>query len=256
MFKSPEMTPSFKPEAPETKKEKLSDKKVLDVIFIIDIEPQHLDKVTPENIREITEKGEKLLREERAEANDFSAGQPPSEVLKIMNNRSSASHAIQCAVNGAEDFKAFRGRIEDFAKERGIAANEENFSYLRNFLGRHIKMKEVLTGLYEIDIARRFGEAKKDKRFFRQEELNFGNLKEPISDSLKDFKDANKEALEDNSKAQEKIRDLEKKLAEADYKALENDFYEFCQDFSDLIFIDYEQFNADKLKIAVEGLER
>jgi hypothetical protein len=231
--------------AAEKEPEKLGEKEILDIIHIVDWGPMHLDKITPENIKEIIEKGEQLLKERRAETNNSLIGQPssPSEALmEAVIYRSSQSHAIQCPINKIEDFKFFQHYLNQYAAEHKIEKTNENFDYINRFFKRHIEINELLSRLYEIDIARRIGVAKNEEKFFQQEAPLFA--KNLIKKSLAEFEETNKE----------KVEELRTKLQEASYEDFKKDFYKICQSFSQLIFDDFEQFNKENLKKAVKNL--
>ncbi|MDD5606659.1 MAG: hypothetical protein PHN37_02230, partial [Candidatus Pacebacteria bacterium] len=137
----------------EREKQNLSVKEVQEITGIVDLGPQHLDKINLDNIEEIIEQGEKEIKKERQKINSC-LSLSLLEMFQEIQKRSSKSHAIQCSVNSIEDFKMLEKQIN----------NETALTFLK----RHIKMKEILTQLYKIDIMRRIGTAKNEKGVFEK----------------------------------------------------------------------------------------
>jgi hypothetical protein len=246
------------PTPPEEEKEieELSPEEAKDAL-VSGFKKEDLEKITLDNIRETIEKGVEKLREERKEINEYFKDKSPSEILEDLGDRSSMSHTILCSVNGAEDFKAFKERFDLFSVEHKIDKENKDFKYVDSFLERHIRMKELLTELYKINIIKEIGLAKNEEAFFEKEIPNYKNLIAPVENTIAEFESANSEKIEKLPDLQKEIEELKENLHEEDTKILKNIFYEkICQKYSKLIFLDFEEFNEKDLGKAIENLEK
>lgn len=220
----------------EREKQNLSVKEVQEITGIVDLGPQHLDKINLDNIEEIIEQGEKEIKKERQKINSC-LSLSLLEMFQEIQKRSSKSHAIQCSVNSIEDFKMLEKQI--------------NNETVLTFLKRHIKMKEILTQLYKIDIMRRIGTAKNEKGVFEKGLLNLERIKKEIQESINDFEKENRESIQKTGLINV-LKELKQGLLE---KNPEGIFYDkICQNYSELIFSDFELLHEKELEQIIKNI--
>ena len=239
----------------ETEVPEFSNEEVLDVIHVVDTGPKQLEKLTPENIRNVISKGVGILKTERQEIipQDYL---PSRAFLEYLVLRSSQPHAIQCSVNGVEDEKTFLRCLEAYSEEHGIQKEDKDLLFVRSFIERRVKAGEALTKLFGIEISRRIGLAKNDDRFFDQEVPNFYDLVPTIEEGIQKFKEANKGKIEATPGLTAKVDQLENNLKIKDGNVLKEIFYKkICLGLSELTFIDFEEINEDDLARSLTSLE-
>ncbi|MDD5606622.1 MAG: hypothetical protein PHN37_02045, partial [Candidatus Pacebacteria bacterium] len=119
------------------------------------------------------------------------------------------------------------------------------------FLKRHIKMKEILTQLYKIDIMRRIGTAKNEKGVFEKGLLNLERIKKEIQESINDFEKENRESIQKTGLINV-LKELKQGLLE---KNPEGIFYDkICQNYSELIFSDFELLHEKELEQIIKNI--
>lgn len=243
----------FNPERPkiEERGSEMSVKEIDKIISIVDREPDReiMKKVDSENIREIVDRGVDEIRETRKKGNERYVDWNTLDVFNDFKNRFSSSHAVECSVNGAEDSKFLQEKIDlERMRRDGLDGAGE-------FLGEQIKDYELLTKLYQIDIARRVGLIKKKEGFFKEAMRGFIDIRNRLKKRLDNFEKRNKgkEGFSDFKEELEKLREVLNKSEED----LEEKFYEdICQAYSNLIFADFESFNGEEIEIALRGDDR
>jgi hypothetical protein len=113
--------------------------------------------------------------------------------------------------------------------------------------------------LYQIDIARRIGNEKKDTQYFKGQQQNFEKVKQKIGEALVQFDTANKEkffqlAPEKKTALENQLSRLKKSLTVGELESMGSSFYEeMCDPFSVMVVTDYEELNkSDLLHAATE----
>ena len=243
-------------ELKEFKKEEIEEaiERIAVVGDLENLSPDTLAKVNVENIDTILDLGTEKITKERQEINKDTF-KNLEEGMEELSNRSSSAHALLCAVNGKEDFKAFRETVEKFTKEKKTEETDEKILYLKKTAERQIKMEEISGELLKIELKRRIGDLKKDDSFFLRSALQLENSTPKINEILDYFK---KEEIQSKS---EKIKDVTEKIEEnlnliKNKKAdlIKDKFYDFCLDVSKLRFLDFEDLNEEKMKETVKSL--
>ncbi|KKT70104.1 MAG: hypothetical protein UX09_C0057G0001 [Candidatus Uhrbacteria bacterium GW2011_GWE2_45_35] len=117
-----------------------------------------LEMITPENLEQVFKNGLENLRNVRKQSNEVLKNMTvPELVREQQQQRHSRQHKIICAINGAEDGRAFLERISQIKKPETAV--------IEKFLKRHIEMSDLLTELFKIDIFQRTAQIKKEPAF-------------------------------------------------------------------------------------------
>ena len=222
---------------------------------ITDLGLPKLDKITPANMQEIFRQIKKILQRERNKNNNFSSHSRPSEILTQLESRSSEAHALVCSVNWTEDLQAFKKYFDHFVGNHDIEDKDINVQTVHDFLERHIEANELLTTLYEIEVAGRIGQAKKEDDFFGVATLDFGQIKEKLQKSIKDIEEKYPEEIKRNAKIRKTIMKLRTALEQRNMYALQEIFYkDICDTYAILVFF-AEEIDIPNAKEALRALE-
>lgn len=174
--------------------------------------------------------------------------------MLIKSARSEAGHAIQCAVNASVDARQYVSMLD-----RKVFVDTPAANRIKEFFQRHAKFNDILAELYQIDIARRIGNEKKDTQYFKGQQQNFEKVKQKIGEALVQFDTANKEkfsqlAPEKKTALENQLSRLKKSLTVGELESMGSSFYEeMCDPFSVMVVTDYEELNkSDLLHAATE----
>ena len=221
--------------------------------YLEKLSPLVLAKINNQNLNLILNLVEEEISKERKELNkkrykDLEIG---VEEIQI----SAASHMLLCTINSSEDFKAFRDVFEKFVKEKNLAPDNEEITYLRKTLNRYIEIEETLKDLFKIDIKRRIGELKNNETFWEKGFSETKDLIPRIEKILNYFRQ--KEVWSESNDLKdllEKIEEDIKLIKEQKIESIKDKFYNFCWNLSLLGNIDFEKLNTEKIKRVVKNL--
>lgn len=221
-----------------------------------------LDHITPTNLASLLQEAKNRIRgQRRAYVQEIENLLDPSEALRSVCMGSSASHALACAVNGEETFRALRNRVEKLAKERRIGRNNPDLAYTIGFLDRHIEMNNLEAQLFEIDTARRISIVKGDPVYFENALKNYPELTREVSQALDEFERANTQLIRslprsEQEKLTRQISELRQLLSQQDPNVLREIFYDkIINDYTDIVFTNFEILNMDRLKTTFRSLQ-
>ena len=211
-------------------------------------EPQHLEKITPENISSILAMGVERLSAQRKKINEENTKLSPDDFFSTMFDRTSRSHAIQCAVNGGEDYRTMREYVVSKTTEE---ANEKEIIGIFSFLEKAIRQYSLLKQLFLTDIERRIGETKGDSRFWEDAAKKFEGYRQEIKEEVLKFETEYRLFIAENEDMKKIVQELKSGLAEENQESLREIFYEkICGNYSKMVFHSDEAHEEDMHRAA------
>ncbi|HTM68660.1 MAG TPA: hypothetical protein VL426_05150 [Candidatus Binatia bacterium] len=219
-----------------------------------------LDKVTPDNIGDLIDADVRGMVTRRGEANreDFPPGMPAAAVLDKLYRRSSSGHAIQCSVQRAEDCGFLVDRVQGTVRDNGLAADDPDAAVVRAYASRQERQNDLLTRLFEKDVARRIGDLKGDGRFFERAMADFDALADEIHAELAELERDDAALIAQSPDLRQQIDTLSGRLVAArgkDAASLAPGFYgDIAMLYSAIIFQDSER-NEDEVMAAAARLD-
>lgn len=199
--------------------------------------------VNERNLEPILNKASDYLREVRGRRSQHAMqekgweGNLPKHIqdLKLMT---SASHAIQCSVNGAYDLDFLARHMFQAAKDNGTQASNPELQETLSLLKHTRDAQRMMTKLYEVDVARRFGDLNKNPKIFESSLHKFEAVKPKLVEFLRAFRQRNEGGITED--AEKKIESLEQRIAAATPDELKEVLYdEIIRPLSRMIFFDW-----------------
>ena len=172
--------------------QELSPKECLRITNITEssLDSFELDGIYPDNIEEIIKTAKNHLITVRKKYHKNRGEKTIERSWQDMLSSYSKSHRLYCSVNSAFDAEQF-GRF--FLKK--LDPQKPETLFVKIFFERRAQNNQLLTSLFEIDIIRRVGEAKKDQRFIEKSKKLLWELVPKINQSLDDFLNTNADTL-------------------------------------------------------------
>lgn len=223
---------------------------------------EELDKVTRENMAGLIDAEFRRTAEHRRSVNARELpGLLPTALVDLMYERNSSSHAFQCSVNKAEDFGAYLDHLRARGTDAGVPEDDPDLRTLVGYAHRQETMNDLMSRLFEKDVARRIGRMKGDDGFFQDAMRDWPALADELLASLDEF-DAgtNKARIDANADIRQQLDGLRRRIEASKAAApesLDAAFYgDVCMAYSILIFEDCEVLNEDAVRDAAANLER
>ena len=231
-----------------------------DLVCIVDT-PKSASKVikeiNPINVINVIDQGSTRIENQRVKNNERFNGKKPSEEFEIIYNSSSASHAIQCAVNGRQDVAFFRNQVEKYvlSKEGGSLTENDNFSFIKEITDELYDLQSDEVELFKTDILRRIGVEKNESIYLDMAKNKFIKIKDKLERTLSEFIKKYSQAIESNAEIKEIIDKLEEALSRDVDIATKEEFYDkICKEYALLYFYSFE-LNSDKLRESSKALD-
>jgi hypothetical protein len=243
----------------EASLEGLTPQEIRNIIGIIDLKPQFLDRVSPDNLDQIIQKGIGQLQERRKKANNFLEDTSVLEVILAKGSRSEGAHAIQCSVDAAVDARHFISFIES---KTNIPNEDEDKKNIVDFFSRHAELNELMTELYSIDIIRRVGNEKENDNFYSKKQEKFSEVIQRLQPLLEAFLIQNKDRIALLSEAdQQNIADKIDRLKSISPEEFDNLkdgglYDDICDKLSELIRQDFEILNKPVLLKSAQNIRK
>lgn len=144
----------------------------MSVLYIVDLQPGEtpvpLEKITVGNLDVVLEQAIAQYNTHREYTYQtyeaFSDERSPLQTANIVEQMSSQSHAIQCALSGIVDYGKFVRHWDRYAATHELTDSEAALA-VREKAVAQIHCNEVLKELFQIDIWLKVGQLKKDSAF-------------------------------------------------------------------------------------------
>ena len=201
--------------------------------------------VNSDNIQKITDSAHDFLLEIREERMNDAMSEKwqddPVRHLQDLRRAISASHAIQCPINGRYDLGVLAENISNNAQKKGIDSEDSKLQESQDLIENTRTAKSTMVKLYEIDIARRLSEYNKDPDLFESSLPKFESLKPEILQYIEYFKTRNELSLDQSPDAAKYIQDTIDFVNTATPEQLKDGLYDrVIMSISRWIFFDWK----------------
>ena len=157
----------------------------------------------------------------------------------------SKDHQLICSLGAIVDIDNFRQELSQFEDSSDI-------ELFKKWLDRYQEMEERMADLYRIDMMRRAGHANDDKKLVEAAQKKFNGLTNELLASIQEYEKDNKGFIPREEGLAERIDNLKQNIENK-----KGNFYDdVCQEYSYLIFIEFEKFRKQILHQVAERIKQ
>lgn len=139
----------------------LNKKQLIDIAFIVDLGPRHLETVTSDNLVAVVNAAGQVMKDKGqayyARQDIFNPNLSPAQIYSFIWGRHSQTHALQCDITEQGDFTGFRDYLKNHPD-----VDVEAYPVTNEYIQQLLKILPDTIAMYKVEVARRIAAAKAD----------------------------------------------------------------------------------------------